>query len=398
LNSDVRPEFCCIYPTWHPATGVHRASRSSSRATGRNRAPLGGSEQLVSTSSIRYYLRSIYLPRVFIASGPTFIGDVRMRRRAFIAGIGSVLAQPGVASAVTHVRRYRIGFLDTAPRERNGNFAAFHQLLLERGYIEGQNLTFEYRSASGRNASFAELASELASLQVDVIVTRGTPAALAARSATETIPLVMAAAGDPLAIARSQNRQAQNMTGFGASARGAERKRLEILKEMLPNISRVAAVTNLSNPSRQVEWQEVEAAARSLGIESRVLDIRAAADIEKSFDRARSWDASALLVGSDTLIQTNQSLVIQFVATHRLPAMYTFRDFVDAGGLVSYGASLSDLYRRAADYVDKILLGEPPDLPIEPGGDLELVINAKTAWTLGIVLPATMVSRAHMVE
>jgi hypothetical protein len=132
-----------------------------------------------------------------------------MRRRAFIAGMGSFLAQPRVASADSPVRRYRVGFLDTAPRERNVNFAAFQQLLLERGYAEGQNLTFEYRSASGRNASFAELASELASLQVDVIVTRGTPAALAARSATETIPVVMAVAGDPLAIARSQNRRAR---------------------------------------------------------------------------------------------------------------------------------------------------------------------------------------------
>jgi putative tryptophan/tyrosine transport system substrate-binding protein len=189
------------------------------------------------------------------------------------------------------------------------------------------------------------------------------------------------------------------MTGFGASARCAERKRVEILKEMLPNISRVAAVTNLSNPSRQAEWQEVEAAARSLGMEPRVLDVRVAADIERSFDLARSWNASALLVGSDTLIQTNQSLVIQLAASYRLPAIYTFRDFVDAGGLVSYGASLSDLYRRAADYVDKILMGtKPRDLPIEPGGELELVINAKTAWALGIVVPANMVSRAHMVE
>src|SRR5262249_30881464 len=144
---------------------------------------------------------------------------------------------------------------------------------------------------------------------------------------------------------------------------------------------------------------EVEAAARSLGIESRVLDIRAAADIERSFGLADSWDASALLVGSDTLIQTNQRLVIQLAASHRLPAIYTFRDFVDAGGLVSYGASLSDLYRRAADYVDKILMGaNPRDLPIEPGGDLELVVNAKTAWALGIVVPAAIVSRAHMVE
>ena len=177
-----------------------------------------------------------------------------MRRRAFVAGIGGFLAQPWAASAVSPVRRYGVGFLDTAPRAGNVNFAAFQQGLLERGYAEGQNLTFEYRSAGGLNASFADLASELASLQVDVIVTRGTPAALAARSATATIPLVMAAAGDPLAIARSPDRPAQNMTGFGASARGAERKRVEILKEMLPNISRIAAITNLSNPSRQAEW------------------------------------------------------------------------------------------------------------------------------------------------
>ena len=322
-----------------------------------------------------------------------------MKRRAFVAGIGGFLAQPWAASAVSPVRRYGVGFLDTAPREHNVNFAAFQQVLVEHGYIEGQNLTFEYRSASGRNASFVELASELVRLQVDVIVTRGTPAALAARAATATIPLVMAAAGDPLAIARSENRAAQNMTGFGASAPGAERKRVEILKEMLPNIARIAAVTNLSNPSRQAEWREVEAAARSLGIEPRVLDVRVAADIERCFDLARSWDAGALLVGSDTLIQTNQSLVIQLAASHRLPAIYTFRDFVDAGGLVSYGASLSDLYRRAAGYVDKILTGaRPRDLPIEPGGDLELVVNAKTASALGVAIPATMASRALMVD
>ena len=321
-----------------------------------------------------------------------------MKRRIFVAGIGGFLAQPWVASAVSP-RRYRVGFLDTAPRAGNGNFTAFQQVLLEHGYTEGQNLTFEYRSARGRNASFADLASELVSLQVDVIVTRGTPAALAARSATATIPLVMAAAGDPLAIARSSDRPALNMTGFGASARGVERKRVEILKEMLPNISRIAAITNLSNPSRQAEWQEIEAAARSLGIEPRILDVRSAADIERSFDLARSWDATALVVGSDTLIQTNQSLIVQSAASHRLPAIYTFRDFVDAGGLVSYGASLSDLYRRAAGYVDKILMGvQPRDLPIEPGGDLELVVNAKTAAVLGIAIPAAMVSRAHMVE
>src|SRR6516165_5025944 len=144
-----------------------------------------------------------------------------MRRRAFLAGMGCFLTRPFAAQAASSVRRYRVGFLDTAPRERNVNFAAFAQALLDHGYTEGQNLNFEYRSASGRNASFAELAGELVRLEVDVIVTRGTPAALAARSATVTIPVVMAAAGDPVAIAGRQ----QNMTGFGASPRGAQARR-----------------------------------------------------------------------------------------------------------------------------------------------------------------------------
>ena len=159
-------------------------------------------------------------------------------------------------------------------------------------------------------------------------------------------------------------------------------------------MSRIAAVTNLSNPSRAGEWREVEAAARSLGVEPRV-----AADIDRAFNLARSFDVGALVVGSDTLIQTNQGVVIQLAASHRMPAIYTFRDFVDAGGLASYGASLPDLYRRAAGYVDKILMGtKPRDLPIEPGGDLELVVNAKTAAALGLAVPGTMLSRAHVVE
>src|SRR5262249_13180964 len=150
----------------------------------------------------------------------------------------------------------------------------------------------------------------------------------------------------------------------------------------------------LSNPSRQAEWREVEAAARSLSVEPRVFDVRAAADIERSFDLARSWNAAALVVGSDTLIQTNQSLVVPLAASHRLPAIYTFRAFLCAGGLVSYGGSLSDLYRRAAVYVDKILMGvHPRDLPIAPGGDLELVVNGKTASALGLAVPAAIASR-----
>jgi putative tryptophan/tyrosine transport system substrate-binding protein len=320
-----------------------------------------------------------------------------MRRREFIAGLAAAAWSSSVHAQSTS-RRYHIGLLDTTSRQLNANFGAFQQGLLERDYVENQNVTFEYRSADGRNESFAELARELVRLNVDVIVTRGTPAALAAKAASATVPVVMAAVGDPLAIVGSLARPAGNLTGFGANVRGAEAKRVEILNRMLPKVERVSALMNLSNPSRQSEWSEIEASARSLGIEAQVLDTRTVADIERSFDSASRWHADALVVGSDTLIQTNQSLVVGLAAAHRLPAIYTFRDFVDAGGLVSYGVSLPDLYRRAAAYVDKILKGARPDeLPVEPPTKLEMVINLKTAKALGVMVPNTLLLSADEV-
>jgi putative tryptophan/tyrosine transport system substrate-binding protein len=321
-----------------------------------------------------------------------------MRRREFVAGLASVAAWPPAARAQSISGHFRIGVLDTSARGRNADFTAVRQVLVEHGYVEDQNLSFEYRSADGRNASFAELAGELARLNVDLIVTRGTPAALAARAATATIPVVMAAAGDPLAIARGA-RSAANMTGFGANIAGAERKRVAILKEMLPRAARLAALMNLSNPSRQSEWQEIAAGARALGIEPRVLDTRTAADLERSFDTAASQDTDALVVGSDTIMQTNQGLVVRLAAAHRLPAIYTFRDFVEAGGLVSYGVSLPDLYRRAAIYADKILRGAKPlELPIGQPTGSELVVSRQAARALGLALPETLLSHAEMIE
>jgi putative ABC transport system substrate-binding protein len=318
-----------------------------------------------------------------------------MKRRQFIAGFAAA-AWCSPVHAQSPSRHYRVGVLDTALRPRNANFAAFQQALLERGFVEGQNVTFEYRSADGRNESFAELAGELVRLNVDVIVTRGTPAALAAKVATTTVPVVMAAVGDPLAVVRS--RPAGNLTGFGASARGIEAKRVEILNAMLPKIERVAALMNLSNPSRQSEWNEIEAGARALGIAAQVLDTRTVADLERSFVSASRWHADALVVGSDTLVQTNQSLVIGLAAAHRMPAIYTFRDFVDAGGLASYGVSLPDLYRRAAAYVDRILRGARPDeLPVGQPTAFELVINLEAAKALGVTVPDTLLSRADQV-
>jgi putative ABC transport system substrate-binding protein len=208
----------------------------------------------------------------------------------------------------------------------------------------------------------------------------------------------MAAAGDPQAIIRSSVPPAANLTGFGAFAPGAERKRVEILKNMLAKVERVAGLMNLSNPSRRAEWNEIEASARALGLETQVLDARTVADIERSFESATRWRADALVVGSDTLVQTNQSLVIRLAAMHRLPSIYTFRDFVDAGGLVSYGVSLPDLYRRAAAYVDKILKGARPDeLPVEAPTKFETIINLKTAKALGLALPNTLLSNADEV-
>ena len=321
-----------------------------------------------------------------------------MRRRDFIAGLASMGGWPSSLHAQSSSRRYRVGMLDTSSRQLNANFGELQQGLRERGYIEGQNLTFEYRSPDGRNESFAELARELVRLNVDVIVTRGTPAALAAKAASATIPVVMAAAGDPHAIIRSTVPPAANLTGFGAFAPGAERKRVEILKNMLAKVERVAALMNLSNPSRRSEWNEIEASTRSMGIEAQVLDARTVADIERSFESATRWRADALIVGSDTLVQTNQSLVVRLAALHRLPAIYTFRDFVDAGGLVSYGVSLPDLYRRAAAYVDKILKGARPDeLPVEAPTKFETVINLKTAKALGLTVPNTLLFDADEV-
>jgi putative ABC transport system substrate-binding protein len=315
-----------------------------------------------------------------------------MNRRDFIAGLTGAAAWPLGARAQSGYSR--IGILDTSARPLNANFTAFQQGLRAQGYIEGQNLTFEYRSADGRNQSFPALAGELVRLDVDLIVTRGTPAALAAKAATATIPVVMAAVGDPLAIVRG----ASNLTGFGANVAGAEKRRVEILNDMLPQAARIAALMNLSNPSRQAEWNAIAASALSLGIAPQVLDTRTVADIEQAFDSASSRHAEALVVGSDTIIQANQSLVVKLAATHRLPAIYTFRDFVDAGGLVSCGVSLPALYRRAAIYVDRILKGaKPRDLPVEQPTGSELIVNLTTAKALGLTLADKFLSRADAV-
>jgi len=324
-----------------------------------------------------------------------------MKRRDFLGVLGGAAAWPLAARAQQPTQVWRIGILEIVASGSNAkSFNAFRQGLRELGYVEGQNLVIEYRSADGDNERFSGLAAELVRLKVDLIVTRTTVAALAAKRATETIPIVMAASGDPqgFGLVASLARPGGNVTGLSSVAAELTGKRVELLKDMVPAIARLSAIFNMTNPIHVLEWSEVEKAARTLGIQPRLLDIRKREDIERAFDAARDQHADAIIIGGDTLIETNLSLIVGLAASHHLPATYTFRDFVDAGGLIFYGASYPDLYRRAATYVDKVLKGaKPADLPIQQPTKFELVINLKTAKALGLTVPPALLDRADEV-
>jgi ABC-type uncharacterized transport system substrate-binding protein len=323
-------------------------------------------------------------------------------RRVFIGGLaGGLLAAPLVAEAEQAGKVYRVGVLETTSMTSNSaNLDAFRRGLRELGYIEGQNLRIEYRSADGRDDRFPELAIELVRLKVDVIVTRGTPAALAAKNATGTIPIVMASSGDPVGtgIVKSLAHPGGNVTGLNAFATEIQGKQLELLKEMVPRVARIAFLFNMSNPVLQAQWKEAEALARSVGLQAQLLDVRTTRDLEPAFDAALRRRAGALIVGIDALTQANRGQIVEASAKRHLPTISREREFADAGGLVSYGVHYSDSYRRAAVYLDKILKGaKPGDLPIEQPTKFELVINLKTAKVLGLTIPQSVLMRADQV-
>ena len=296
---------------------------------------------------------------------------------------------------------YRIGVLERIPAARNAaNLDAFRQGLLELGYVEGKSFVIEYRSADGRSERFADLATELVSLKVDLILTRGTPAALAAKKATSTIPLVMAASGDPVGtgIVSSLARPGGNVTGLSAVVIDLWGKRLELLRELVPGVSRIAAILNTSNPAIALEWKELAIAAQRLGSQLQLLDVRKPEDLGRAFEASIRQHVGAIIVGIDDLTQMHKRDIVDSAAKNRLPAMYNSREFVDAGGLITYGVSYPDLYRRAAKFVDKILKGaKPADLPVEQPTTFELVINLKTAKALGLTIPPSVLVRADEV-
>jgi putative ABC transport system substrate-binding protein len=324
-----------------------------------------------------------------------------MKRREFILALGGAAAWPLAAPAQQAGKVWRIGMLETTSIALNAaNVNAFRQALRQLGYIEGTNLAIEYRSGEGRIDRFPQFAAEMVRLKVDLIVTRGTPAARAAKNATATIPIVMAAIGEPVetGMVVSLAHPGGNVTGLSAFVTELTAKRIEIMREIAPRISRIALLDNMSNGSVPAQWEELKTAALALGIQPQLLDVRKPDDIEPAFAAAVAQQADALAVGNDSVVIANRVRVAALAERHRLPAIYATREFVDVGGLLSYASHYPDLYRRAASYADKIFKGaKPADLPVEQPSKFELVINLKTAKALGITIPPTLLARADEV-
>jgi putative tryptophan/tyrosine transport system substrate-binding protein len=294
-----------------------------------------------------------------------------------------------------------VGFLrTTSPSLAQANIDAFRQGLRDLGYIEGKNIVIEYRNAEGTEDRHRELAAEFVRSEVDVIVTASTIAVSAAKQLTGTIPIVMAGTGDPVAtgLIASLARPGGNVTGLSAFGPELTTKQLELLKEALPKVSRVLTFFNGANASTVVALKETELAATALGLQLQASDVRGANDIEPAFSAAARRQANALLVLREALYQTHRTQIVSLAAQTTLPAIYPIRQYVDVGGLMSYGVSTPELFRRAAVYVDKILKGsKPADLPVEQPSKFELVINLKTAKQIGVTIPPNVLARADRV-
>jgi len=320
------------------------------------------------------------------------------RRRELLAGLGAA-AWPLGALGQQVGRVYRIGILEAVPAARNAaNLDALRKGLRDRGYVEGQNLILEYRSADGRAERFPDLASELVRLKVDLIVARGTPATMAAKNVIPSTPVVMATMGAPGTLVASFAQPGGSITGVTTFSTELTAKRIEILKELAPSLSRVGLLHNMGNPAVPPEWEETKAAVRSLGLQAELLDVRNEEDLGRAFEVAVRKHVDALVVGADGLIQAHQQTIVDFAARNRLPAVYPSRDFVQAGGLIAYAVNYPDLYFRFGSFVDKIFRGEKPgELPVEQPTKFEVVINLRAAKALGLTIPPTLVLRADEV-
>jgi putative ABC transport system substrate-binding protein len=327
----------------------------------------------------------------------------QLRRRDFITLLGVLgvaAAWPLGVSAQQPAKLPIIGYLGPSTRSVDVHrLGALVQRLRELGWIEGRTIVIDYRWAEGRNEHLAEVTAEFVRLKVDVIVTAGTAAVVTAKQATSVIPIVFAVAGDPVGtgLVASLARPGGNVTGLSNQSADLAGKRLELLREVVPSLRRLAILANAGSPIGVLEMREAQAAARTLGFEVATLEIRGAQDIAPAFD-ALKGRAEALYVASDPLVTTNRIRINTLALGARLPTMHGQGDNVEAGGLMSYGANYPDLHRRAADYVDKILRGaKPTDIPVEQPTKFDFLINLTTARALGLEVPPTLLARADEV-
>jgi putative ABC transport system substrate-binding protein len=324
-------------------------------------------------------------------------------RRVFVGSLtGGLLAAPLAVEAQPVAKVPRIGVLGSGSRsDLSPRLDPFRQGLRELGWVEGQNIAMEYRFAEGRYDRLPDLAAELVRLRVDLIVAVPTAAVVAAKNATATIPIVMISVGDPvgLGLVASLARPGGNATGLSYSA-GLEifSKQLELLKETVPKVRRVAVLSNPAHPAHPLQIREVNIAARSLGLQLQLLEARGPNEFDGAFAAMAKERVEALLVVVDAMFILHRTRLADLAARSRLPAVYGTRESVEAGGLMSYGPSVRDLFRRSATFVDKILKGaKPGDLPVEQPTQFELVINLKTAKALGLRIPQSLLQRADEV-
>jgi putative tryptophan/tyrosine transport system substrate-binding protein len=330
--------------------------------------------------------------------------DRQFSRRQLVQGVGAVglglLAGcgrwPGQGQPASSMPR--IGFL--APGSREGRaplLEGFRQGLREWGYVEGDTIVIEYRFSEGNDARLPALAAELVDLRVHVILASAIPATVAAKQATSTIPIVMGGSGDPLAtgLVGGLARPGGNVTGMGILASQLMSKRLEMLQEVLPTLTRVSIFTNPTNPIHAPQLAELESAARVLGLQVQRLEVQSPDDFDGAFAAAVMGQADALMVPSDALTTNHRGRLASLAMQYRLPVIYDYREFAEVGGLMAYGPNLRDLYRRAAGYVDKILKGaRPADLPVEQPMQFDFIINLTTAHALGLTIPPHVLLQA----
>ncbi len=309
----------------------------------------------------------------------------------------SLLSAALAADAQPAGKIWRIGVLANEPwRPIEGLREGLRQL----GYTEGKTLTFEYRWSQGQADRLPALAADLVRLKVDVIVTVSTPATLAAKQATATIPIVMGIVGDPVGagIVSSLARPGGNVTGVSTLGAELEPKRLELLKELLPNLSRVGVLWNPTNPYGVIAVQHAQRAAQTLGLSLDLVPVRAADDLDRAFSSLSRLRPAATLVIADQLLLSHRTGIADYMARSRLPTASTYREHVEAGGLLSYSTNYYEAFRRAATFIDKILKGaKPTDLPVEQPTKFELVINLKTAKALGLTIPQSLLFRADQI-